>query len=294
MIAVRVRKLAPKDVWSKRYTHIREFERLLVDEGTHLVKICLHVSKEEQGKRLQERLDTPEKRWKFRLGDLDDRKLWDDFTAAYEDTIRETSTDWAPWHVVPVRPQLGAQPVGRRDPGRRLRAARPAVPPPDPQLDGLQGDVIEPFSQVELRLAARNHGMPLEALRYPVTPAGLHYLLIHYDIPAVDPASFELAVGGRGRAAARPSLDDLRARPAVELEVTMECAGNGRALLPGPRPVSQPWLSEAVGTAAWRGTPLAPLLAEAGPPTARARSSSPGSTAASRAARSRTSSAASR
>jgi len=124
---------------------------------------------------------------------------------------------------------------------------------------------VEPFSEVELQLAARNHGMPLEALRYPVTPVGLHYLLTHYDIPAVDPDAFELTIGG---SVARPltlSLDDLRARPAVEVEVTMECAGNGRALLPDPRPLSQPWLAEAVGTAAWTGTPLAPLLAEAGP-----------------------------
>jgi sulfane dehydrogenase subunit SoxC len=106
--------------------------------------------------------------------------------------------------------------------------------------------------------------MPLEALRYPVTPVGLHYLLTHYDIPAVDATSFELAIGGR---VARPltlGIDDLRARARVELEVTMECAGNGRAML-SPRPVSQPWLNEAVGTAAWRGTPVAPLLAEAGP-----------------------------
>jgi DMSO/TMAO reductase YedYZ molybdopterin-dependent catalytic subunit len=124
---------------------------------------------------------------------------------------------------------------------------------------------VEPFSQVELQLAARNHGMPLEALRYPITPVGLHYLLIHYDIPQVDPAAFELLVGGLVSHELVLSLDDLRARPAVELEVTMECAGNGRALLPGPRPVSQPWLAEAVGTAAWRGTPLASLLAEAGP-----------------------------
>ena len=123
---------------------------------------------------------------------------------------------------------------------------------------------MEPFSQVELQLAARNHGMPLEALRYPVTPVGLHYLLIHYDIPFVDPARFELSVGGLVARPLELSLDDLRARPAVELEVTMECAGNGRALLPGPRPVSQPWLAEAVGTAAWRGTPLAPLLDDAG------------------------------
>ena len=121
---------------------------------------------------------------------------------------------------------------------------------------------MEPFSQIELQLAARNHGMPLEALRYPVTPVGLHYLLTHYDIPAVDPASFELAVEGRVARPLRLGLDDLRARPAVELEVTMECAGNGRAML-SPRPVSQPWLNEAVGTAAWRGTPLAPLVVEA-------------------------------
>jgi len=123
----------------------------------------------------------------------------------------------------------------------------------------------EPFTQVELQLAARNHGMPLEALRYPVTPAGLHYLLIHYDIPAVDPNAFALTVGGLVTNPLTLSLDDLRARPAVEHEVTLECAGNGRALLGSPRPVSQPWLAEAVGTAAWRGVRLADLLQEASP-----------------------------
>ncbi len=123
---------------------------------------------------------------------------------------------------------------------------------------------MEPFSQIELQQAARNHGIPLEALRYPVTPAGLHYLLIHYDIPAVDPAGFRLEIGGRVTRPFEVTLDELRARSAVELEVTLECAGNGRALLAGARPVSQPWFFEAVGTAAWRGTPLAPLLEEAG------------------------------
>jgi sulfane dehydrogenase subunit SoxC len=124
---------------------------------------------------------------------------------------------------------------------------------------------VEPFSEIELQLAARNHGMPLEALRYPVTPLGLHYLLIHYDIPAVDEMDFRLEVDGHVERPLSLSLDDLRERPPVELAVTMECAGNGRALLPAPRPVSQPWLAEALGTAAWTGTPLAPLLAEAGP-----------------------------
>jgi DMSO/TMAO reductase YedYZ molybdopterin-dependent catalytic subunit len=115
----------------------------------------------------------------------------------------------------------------------------------------------------ELALAARNHGMPLEALRYDLTPAGLHYLLIHYDIPAVDLAGWRLTVDGRVATPLSLSLADLRARPRVSTAVTLECAGNGRARL-HPRPVSQPWLVEAVGTAEWTGTPLAPLLREAG------------------------------
>jgi DMSO/TMAO reductase YedYZ molybdopterin-dependent catalytic subunit len=115
----------------------------------------------------------------------------------------------------------------------------------------------------ELQLAARNSGMPLEALRYPVTPLGLHYLLTHYDIPAVNAATWRLLVTGGTRGELTLSLDDLRARPHAVVRSTMECAGNGRALLE-PRPVSQPWLAEAVGTAEWGGTPLAPLLREAG------------------------------
>ena len=122
---------------------------------------------------------------------------------------------------------------------------------------------MEGISLEELQLAARNHGMPLEALRYPVTPVGLHYLLIHYDVPVVEPDAWRLTI--RGERELELSLDDLRARPAAEHTVTMECAGNGRARLE-PRVVSQPWLLEAVGTARWRGTPLAPLLEEAGVP----------------------------
>ena len=115
----------------------------------------------------------------------------------------------------------------------------------------------------ELQLAARNHGMPLEALRYPITPAGLHYLLIHYDIPAVDPATWRLEVGGLVEQPLTLTLDDIRARPAIEHAVTFECAGHGRALFE-PRPMSQPWLQEAVGTARWRGTPLTGVLEAAG------------------------------
>ena len=115
----------------------------------------------------------------------------------------------------------------------------------------------------ELALAARNHGMPLEALRYDVTPLGLHYLLTHYDIPDVDPVTYRLSIGGLVERALSLSLEELRSRPRVTAAVTLECAGNGRARLT-PRPVSQPWLNEAVGTMRWTGTPLAPLLREAG------------------------------
>jgi sulfane dehydrogenase subunit SoxC len=121
----------------------------------------------------------------------------------------------------------------------------------------------EGITPAELRLAARNHGLPLEALRDPITPAGLHYLLIHYDIPAVDPKAFRLELGGAVERPLEVSLDELRSRERVALPVTFECAGNGRALLE-PRPLSQPWLTEAVGTAEWAGTPLRPLLDEAG------------------------------
>ncbi len=115
----------------------------------------------------------------------------------------------------------------------------------------------------ELGLAARNHGLPLEALRYDVTPLGLHYLLIHYDIPEVDPATWRLDLTGMVRSPLSLGLAELQRRPATTVAVTLECAGNGRAQML-PRPVSQPWLNEAVGTMRWTGTPLRPLLEEAG------------------------------
>jgi DMSO/TMAO reductase YedYZ molybdopterin-dependent catalytic subunit len=123
--------------------------------------------------------------------------------------------------------------------------------------------VAEGISLEELQLAARNHGLPLEALRWDVTPVGLHYLLIHYDIPQVDVAGWRLELDGLVERPLSLTLEDLRARPAVEVAVTMECAGNGRAHLE-PHVTSQPWLLEAVGTARWRGTPLAGLLEDAG------------------------------
>ncbi len=119
------------------------------------------------------------------------------------------------------------------------------------------------ISLAELQLAARNHGLPLEALREPVTPVGLHYLLVHYDIPAVDPADWRLTVDGAVESERTFDLQALRALPAHEVVATMECAGNGRVRL-RPHVVSQPWLQEAVGTGRWRGVRLRDLLDAAG------------------------------
>jgi sulfane dehydrogenase subunit SoxC len=121
----------------------------------------------------------------------------------------------------------------------------------------------EALTPEENQLAARNHGMPLEALRYDVTPVGLHYLLIHFDIPVIDQAGHRLHVEGHVDHPLELSMDDLRSRPAVTRAVTMECAGNGRSLM-SPRPLSQPWVLEAVGTGQWTGVPLASILEEAG------------------------------
>lgn len=119
------------------------------------------------------------------------------------------------------------------------------------------------FYREEVQLAFRNRGMPLEGLRYPLTPTGLHYLLIHFDIPEVTATGWQLKVGGLVSRPLSLTLDDIKKRPATTIAVTMECAGNGRAHA-SPRPVGQPWLLEAIGTAEWTGTPLRGILEEAG------------------------------
>ncbi|MFJ3904859.1 sulfite oxidase [Streptomyces sp. NPDC090025] len=150
-----------------------------------------------------------------------------------------------------------------------------AEPRPRPEHAPALGDVSAPgrlagpdegISGAELALATRNHGLPLEALRHDTTPPGLHYVLVHYDIPyAPDGPGDRWTLTVEGLVDRPLTLDPaaLRERPAVTHRVTLECAGNGRARL-APRPVSQPWLTEAVGTADWTGVPLADLLAEAG------------------------------
>jgi len=102
ILVVRVHDLVPRSQWEKRYRHVVEFERLLFDEGTTIVKFFLHISKEEQRLRLQARIDDPAKHWKFSMGDLDERQHWEDYQRAYEDALSATSTASAPWYIVPA------------------------------------------------------------------------------------------------------------------------------------------------------------------------------------------------
>jgi PPK2 family polyphosphate:nucleotide phosphotransferase len=102
VVAVRMYGIAPEKVWRPRYEHLRAFERMLVDEGTTVLKVFLNVSREEQRKRFEERVHDPEKRWKFRRDDLKVRERFDEWIAAWEEAVDETSTEWAPWHIVPA------------------------------------------------------------------------------------------------------------------------------------------------------------------------------------------------
>lgn len=102
VLVVRVKELVPKPVWSKRYDQINDFERMLDENRVKILKFFLLVSRDEQARRLRDRLSDPTENWKFRAGDLDDRDLWDEYTKAYRDALRNTSTPWAPWYVVPA------------------------------------------------------------------------------------------------------------------------------------------------------------------------------------------------
>jgi PPK2 family polyphosphate:nucleotide phosphotransferase len=134
VLAVRVRRLAPESLWRLRYAHINDFERMLVEHGVVIRKCMLHVSRDEQRERLQERLKDPRKNWKFRLEDLDDRALWDEYTAAYREALATCSTPWAPWYVVPaddnrIRNYLIAKLLVET-----LESLSPRYPPIDPAV----------------------------------------------------------------------------------------------------------------------------------------------------------------
>ena len=102
VLVVRVHDLVPKKVWSKRYDQINAFERYLVDNGTTIVKFFLSIDRDEQRERFQERFDDPRKRWKFSMGDLEERARWDDYQAAFDEALTRTSTHEAPWYVIPA------------------------------------------------------------------------------------------------------------------------------------------------------------------------------------------------
>lgn len=135
VLVVRVKDLAPEATWSRRYRHIREFERMLSDEGTTIVKFFLNISKDEQKERLQDRLDEPDKHWKFNKADLADRALWDDYQRAFEDAISETSTDFAPWYVVPANRKWYRNLVVATVLVETLEEMAPAYPKPEAGLD---------------------------------------------------------------------------------------------------------------------------------------------------------------
>lgn len=138
VLAAAVRGGLPAARVKQRYRHIVELERLLADEGTTVVKCFLHITKDEQLERLQARLDDPERRWKFRAGDLDDRARWDDFMAAYEATLSATSTAHAPWYVVPADRKWLRDVVVSEIVATTLEAMDPKLPPDDPALAGLK------------------------------------------------------------------------------------------------------------------------------------------------------------
>lgn len=140
VLVVKVRNLAPSEKVEQRYEQINQFEKHLVENGTRVLKLMLHISKEEQGERLQERLDVPKKRWKFNPSDLEDRKLWDDYQDAYETMLRRCSTPWAPWYVVPSDSRSRRAAIAARLVRRELEAMDPQFPETDYRPDQFEID----------------------------------------------------------------------------------------------------------------------------------------------------------
>lgn len=136
VLVVRVHGLVPETVWRPRYRHIAAFEQMLVDEGTHVLKFFLHISKDEQRERLQERIDDPKKRWKFNARDLEERARWDDYMRAYEEALAATSTAQAPWYVVPANRNWYRDLVISQILVDTLESMRIRLPPGDPAAEG--------------------------------------------------------------------------------------------------------------------------------------------------------------
>ena len=142
VLAVRVRELAPERVWRLRYQQINDFERLLSESGTTVVKFFLHISRDEQAERLRARLDDPRKNWKFEEGDIDDRARWDPYTAAYEEALVRCSTAWAPWYVVPADKKKARDYLVAQILVDTLERMNPQYPQADERVLGLLSKIV--------------------------------------------------------------------------------------------------------------------------------------------------------
>jgi PPK2 family polyphosphate:nucleotide phosphotransferase len=137
VLVVRVHDIVPKKVWSRRFDQINAFEELLTSSGTTIIKFFLWIDRDEQKARFQERLDNPDKRWKFRIGDLAERKLWDDYVSADEEVLRRTSTDTAPWYVIPANRNWFRNLAIANIVADTLDELNPRYPPPPEDLTGV-------------------------------------------------------------------------------------------------------------------------------------------------------------
>jgi PPK2 family polyphosphate:nucleotide phosphotransferase len=135
VLVERVRELVPKKVWEKRYDHINHFEQMLVDEGMTILKFFLHISKDEQKRRLQARLDDPTKHWKFNVADLKERQYWEDYQSAYQDALSRCSTRYAPWYVVPANRKWYRNWVISDTIVRAMKKMNPQYPEPQAGLE---------------------------------------------------------------------------------------------------------------------------------------------------------------
>lgn len=138
VLIARVKNLVPKNVWSQRYNQIREFEELLAEAGTTIVKIFLHIDKDEQAKRLQARLDDPAKNWKFQMGDIKEREFWDDYTKAYAVAIEKCDANSAPWYIVPSNKKWFRNAAVSQILVETLRGMKLKIPEPIPGLSEIK------------------------------------------------------------------------------------------------------------------------------------------------------------
>lgn len=143
VLVVRVRNLAPKEVWSKRYDHIKNFEKMLTDEGTTILKLFLNIDLQEQAQRFLARVEDPTKTWKFNPGDLEERQLWQQYMEAYEDVLNKTSTDYAPWYVIPSNKKWYRNLLVANILRDTLKGFKMSYPEPPADLEGYHKKLLE-------------------------------------------------------------------------------------------------------------------------------------------------------